>query len=132
MKASRIDVDLSTREIQVRGNSVPVGSRAFDILAVLMAARGQVVSIETILRKVWPDTVVEESNIRVQVCALRKALGEDRRLIQNIPGRGYRLTLKHEVPEAIASMTMMSVMRPDDGRSLIPVGFIEAIDSEFT
>ncbi|MBN3759327.1 winged helix-turn-helix domain-containing protein [Burkholderia sp. Ac-20365] len=113
MKVSSIDVDLSTREIQVRGLSVPVGSRAFDILAVLMAARGQVVSIETILRKVWPDTVVEESNIRVQVCALRKALGEDRRLIQNIPGRGYRLTPKCEMPAAIASISLLNEERVD-------------------
>ena len=106
MKASSIDVNLSTREIQVRGTAIPLGSRAFDILAVLMAAHGQVVSLEDILRKVWPDTVVEESNIRVHVCALRKALGEDRRLIQNIPGRGYRLTPKCDMPAARAGMSM--------------------------
>jgi DNA-binding winged helix-turn-helix (wHTH) protein len=106
MNVTSIDVDLSTREIQVRGTSVPVGSRAFDILAVLMAAHGQVVSIEDLLRKVWPDTVVEESNIRVQVCALRKALGEDRRMIQNIPGRGYRLTPRGDVQAARASLSM--------------------------
>ena len=106
MKDSSIDVDLSTREIQVRGTSVPVGSRAFDILAVLLAARGQVVSIEDILRMVWPDTIVEESNIRVQVCALRKALGEDRRLIQNIPGRGYRLTPRSDMPAVRAGMSL--------------------------
>ena len=106
MKVSRFDVNLSTREIQVGGNSILVGSRAFDILAVLMAAHGQVVSLEDILRKVWPDTVVEESNIRVHVCALRKALGDDRRLIQNIPGRGYRLTPKFDMPAAMAGMSM--------------------------
>lgn len=107
MKVSSIDVNPSTREIQVRGTSVPVGSRAFDILALLMAAGGQVVSLEDILRKVWPDTVVEESNIRVHVCALRKALGEDRRLIQNIPGRGYRLTPKGDTPAARAGFPLL-------------------------
>ncbi|WP_109477026.1 winged helix-turn-helix domain-containing protein [Paraburkholderia sp. C35] len=108
MKVSSIDINLSTRELQVGGNAIPVGSRAFDILTVLMAAHGQVVSLEDILRKVWPDTVVEESNIRVHVCALRKALGDDRRLIQNIPGRGYRLTPKHDMHPALAGMPVMS------------------------
>lgn len=92
MKIRSVDVNLATREIQVDGSCVPVGSRAFDILALLIAANGRVVSLEDILRKVWPDTIVDESNIRVHVCNLRKALGEDRQLIQNIPGRGYRLT----------------------------------------
>ncbi|WP_109477257.1 winged helix-turn-helix domain-containing protein [Paraburkholderia sp. C35] len=96
MSITNIDVDQSTRQILVSGRYIPVGSRAFDILVLLMGAGGKVVSIADILRQVWPDTVVEESNIRVHVCALRKALGDDeRRMIQTIPGRGYRLTPSH-------------------------------------
>jgi DNA-binding winged helix-turn-helix (wHTH) protein len=92
----QINVDLSAREIQVSGTSIAVGSRAFDIFALLMEASGKIVSITDILQQVWPDTVVDESNIRVHVCALRKALGDnDRRMIQTIPGRGYRLTPKY-------------------------------------
>jgi DNA-binding winged helix-turn-helix (wHTH) protein len=70
---------------------VPIGSRAFDLLVVLVKARGTVVSKETIFRRVWPSTIVEESNLRFQMACVRKALGRDRDLIKTIPGRGYLL-----------------------------------------
>lgn len=50
---------------------------------------------EEIIREVWPDTFVEETNLRVNIAALRKALGDGRdgrRYIVNIPGRGYCFT----------------------------------------
>lgn len=45
------------------------------------------------MRKVWPDTFVEEGNLRVHLAVLRKALGDGRdgaRYIVNVPGRGYQ------------------------------------------
>jgi predicted ATPase/DNA-binding winged helix-turn-helix (wHTH) protein len=63
-----------------------------DILSVLLSKVGGVVSKEEIIRQVWPDTVVEENNLRVHLTALRKLLGEGHlsgRYIENIPGRGY-------------------------------------------
>ena len=62
-----------------------------DILSVLLSKVGGVVSKEEIIRQVWPDTVVEENNLRVHLTALRKLLGEGHlsgRYIENIPGRG--------------------------------------------
>ncbi|MGH8294287.1 MAG: ATP-binding protein, partial [Steroidobacteraceae bacterium] len=69
-----------------------LGSRAFDVLLILVEAAGELVTKEELLTRVWPGTVVEESNIQVQVSALRKALGEDRGLILTVPLRGYRFT----------------------------------------
>jgi TolB-like protein/Flp pilus assembly protein TadD len=46
-------------------------------------------SPRTILSRVWPDTVVEENNLVVQISALRKALGKDRHVIRTVSGRGY-------------------------------------------
>ena len=72
---------------------VGIGSRALDVLAVLVAHHGQVVSKVAIIDAVWPDVVVEERNLAVQISALRRVL-DDRRTdgscIQTETGRGYR------------------------------------------
>ena len=80
------------RELRLGDVPVPLGSRAFDVLLILVEAEGELVTKEELLARVWPGAVVEESNIQVQVSALRKALGEDRNLILTVPLRGYRFT----------------------------------------
>jgi len=65
------------RELRADGVAVELGGRAFDVLMVLAEARGGLVTKDEILSRVWPDTVVEENNLVVQISALRKALGED-------------------------------------------------------
>ncbi|MGF6852407.1 putative ATPase [Paraburkholderia sp. CI3] len=87
----RFQIDLEMRTLHQSGTLVPVGSRAFDILAVLVSAAGRLVTKDELLDSVWPKTVVEENNIQVHLSALRKILGEDRNLIVTIPGRGYQL-----------------------------------------
>jgi DNA-binding winged helix-turn-helix (wHTH) protein len=77
------------------GTFVPVmiGSRALEVLAVLVARPGELVSRDEIIKKVWPGTIVEYSNLPVQIAALRRLLDEGRRrrsCIQTLPGRGYR------------------------------------------
>src|SRR6476646_1448196 len=78
------------RELRADGVAVELGSRAFDVLMVLTEARGGLVTKDEILSRVWPDTVVEENNLVVQISGLRKALAEDRDLIRTVSGRGYR------------------------------------------
>ncbi|WP_260600098.1 winged helix-turn-helix domain-containing protein [Sphingomonas endolithica] len=68
---------------------VPLGSRAFDLLIVLLRSRGRLVTKDEIVREVWPSTFVDESNLRFQMGVLRKALGPERDRIKTIPGRGY-------------------------------------------
>jgi predicted ATPase/DNA-binding winged helix-turn-helix (wHTH) protein len=71
---------------------VVLGSRALDILIALVARAGEVVSRRELIEQVWPGLVVEETNLRVHIANLRKALGDGRdgaRYITNIPGRGY-------------------------------------------
>ncbi|MFB9128477.1 winged helix-turn-helix domain-containing protein [Paraburkholderia dipogonis] len=86
-----LQVDLASRELFLDGQPVRIGSRAFDILAVLIGANGALVSKSAMLEQVWPDTIVEENNLQVHMSALRKVLGESRNLIQTVSGRGYRL-----------------------------------------
>jgi DNA-binding SARP family transcriptional activator len=69
-----------------------VGGRALDILVALIKRPGEVVSKQELMRRVWPDTAVEESNLRVNIASLRRALGdqtETARFIGSVPGRGY-------------------------------------------
>ncbi|AXA90151.1 winged helix-turn-helix domain-containing protein [Massilia sp. YMA4] len=73
------------------GQPLRLGSRAFDILTTLAAAPGVTLTKAELVARVWPDTVVEEANLRVHVAALRKALreGPGRRYIDSVAGRGY-------------------------------------------
>ncbi len=75
---------------------LPLGSRALDALCVLVERQGDLVSKQTMMDAVWPDTVVEENNLSVQISALRRVLDQGRAegsCIQTIPGRGYRLVV---------------------------------------
>ena len=87
-----------SRSLLCQGRVVDLGSRAFDLLLVLVRARGTIVEKSEIFRCVWPSTHVEESNLRFQIACLRRALVSDRELIKTIPGRGYIF-----LTEAIAS-----------------------------
>ncbi len=78
-----------------RGDFVPMatGSRALDVLAVLVERPGDIVSRDAIMTAVWPATVVEDANLNMQIAALRRVLDHGRAegsCIQTIPGRGYR------------------------------------------
>lgn len=69
-----------------------MGGRALDILRVLVERAGQVVGKDELIACVWPDSVVEDINLRVHIVALRRALGDGldgQRYIVNIPQRGY-------------------------------------------
>src|SRR5690348_3577178 len=71
---------------------VRLGGRAFDILAALVERAGEVVAKEALIARVWPQTSVEEANLKIQVSALRRALGDGQggnRYIVTVPGRGY-------------------------------------------
>jgi len=71
---------------------VRVGSRALDILQVLVERAGRVVTKEQLIAQVWPTSVVEEINLRVHIAALRRALGDGgngQRYIVNVPQCGY-------------------------------------------
>ena len=83
-----------TRRRQLLADGVPVelGTRAFDILMVLIDADGALVTKDELLGLVWPGIFVDASNLKVQISALRKALRDDRDFIRTEFGRGYRFT----------------------------------------
>jgi TolB-like protein/DNA-binding winged helix-turn-helix (wHTH) protein/Tfp pilus assembly protein PilF len=74
------------------GEVVVLTSKVFDTLLVLVEHKGQVLHKDELMRRLWPDTVVEENNLTQQISVLRKALGEragEHRYIVTVPGRGY-------------------------------------------
>jgi eukaryotic-like serine/threonine-protein kinase len=76
---------------------IPLSPKAFDLLLVLVERSGQVVLKDDLMKLLWPDTFVEESNLGQHVFQLRKALGEraqDSSYIVTVPGRGYRFAEK--------------------------------------
>ncbi len=71
---------------------VPLGSRAFEILAVLANSAGQLVTKNELFRRVWPGAIVEDNTLQVHISAIRKALGAgSRAACRRSSGRGYRL-----------------------------------------
>lgn len=93
-QVGEFEVRADERRILASGEPVTLGARAFDLLLVLIEHRERVVSKDELIAQVWPDTVVEDGNLTVQVSALRKVLGTH--AVITLPGRGYRLGL--EVP----------------------------------
>ncbi|WP_322046380.1 ATP-binding protein [Paraburkholderia sp. J67] len=91
IQVGECELDLGVRALRRGGKVVELGSRAFDVLATIAQAAGRIVSKDALMAAVWPDTIVEENNIHVQLSAIRKALGADRKLILTVPGRGYQL-----------------------------------------
>jgi len=84
---------LPTQFLLLEGDKVvPLGSRALGILIALLERRGELVSKQDLMARVWPNLFVHPSNLAVHISALRRALRDGRdghRFIVNIPGRGY-------------------------------------------
>jgi len=81
---------LPERRLLLEGDKpVRLGSRALDILVALVERPGEVFGKEELITRVWPDTIVEESNLKFQISMLRRTLGGGNRYLVNVPGRGY-------------------------------------------
>ena len=82
------------RQLLVEGEKpVNLGARGLELLRALVEHSGEVVSKDELIARIWPDTCVSESNLKVQIAGLRRALGEGRRgdrYIATANGRGYR------------------------------------------
>jgi TolB-like protein len=90
----RFRLDFAERKLTCDGAPVRVNSRALEILCVLAAARGEIVTKDELMARVWPGLVVEENALHVHVSGLRKVLDEEKgghSLIATVQGRGYRL-----------------------------------------
>ena len=120
------------RTLEEDGNPVRLGGRAFDLLLALVRQAGAVVSKEALIASVWRDLVVDESGLRVQMAALRKALGEQRtgmRHIATVPQRESTLWPGGELIWE-ASETYNYARTTRDGRIIIGGGDDETVDPQ--
>src|SRR5882724_4954955 len=99
------ELDATRRLLLKAGEPVALNSKTFDLLEALLERRGEVVSKDELLEKIWAGQFVDESNLTVQLSVLRKTLGEsrgDHRFIVTVPGKGYKfVAVFGEAPSAI-------------------------------
>jgi DNA-binding winged helix-turn-helix (wHTH) protein len=120
---------LASSRILLKGRApVAIGSRAFDILHVLLKAHGCIVGKREIVKAVWPTTIVEESNLRFQVAQLRKALGDDQDLIKTIPGRGYLFALEAPAMSSAGSAKGLEALEVNAHPEARPVSVVQLRD----
>src|SRR2546421_2843434 len=86
-------IDVARRLLLRNGDAMPLTPKCFDILLVLVESSGEVVAKDDLMKRVWPDSFVEEGNLTYNISILRKALGEragEHQYIVTVPGRGYQ------------------------------------------
>jgi predicted ATPase/DNA-binding winged helix-turn-helix (wHTH) protein len=127
------------RLIERSGEPLQLGGRAMDVLIALVDRAGDVLSRRDLIDRVWPNVTVEDSNLRVHVAALRKALGDGQdgaRYVINVPGRGYCFvspTTRSPIESTSAPIGPISaapVMRPRLRRMVGRDAVIEAIAAQ--
>ena len=117
------EVDARRRQILLNGEVVPIQQKPFEVLLVLIARAGEVVSKEELMREIWQEAFVEEANLTQSIFLLRKAFSDKAsgsRYIVTVPGRGYQLGV---APVAIPadSETAPTLKRLDVDPPVMPV-----------
>ncbi len=86
------------KQLLFRGDErIPLTPKVLETLLILVRREGELVSKDELMRELWPNSFVEESNLSQNIFVLRKALGDtpdDRRHIMTVPGRGYRFAME--------------------------------------
>jgi DNA-binding winged helix-turn-helix (wHTH) protein/TolB-like protein/Tfp pilus assembly protein PilF len=100
-------LDAQGRVLKKAGAAVPLTRKAFDALLLLVQNTGRIVTKDELLKAIWPDTIVEESNLTQTIFMVRKALGEtsDLRYILTVQGQGYRFLFPVTEPVSVAAGT---------------------------
>jgi DNA-binding winged helix-turn-helix (wHTH) protein len=86
-------LDVEDRRLLLRGRPVALRGKAFDTLCVLVENHGRLVAKEALMKAVWPDALVEDGNLANTIALVRKVLGSDETLadqVETVPGHGYR------------------------------------------
>jgi Tol biopolymer transport system component/DNA-binding winged helix-turn-helix (wHTH) protein len=102
------------------GDSVPLTPKAFDLLLTLVEHHGHLLEKDELLRLVWPDTFVEESNLSYNISLIRKALsdGENgQKFIETVPKRGYRFVSEVRELGAAQAENTAAVTNPAEGET---------------
>jgi DNA-binding winged helix-turn-helix (wHTH) protein/Tol biopolymer transport system component len=108
---AEFEIDPANRRLSAAGEPLAIHSRAFDLLLYMVRNPNRLLTREELMTAVWSDAAVEEANLTQNVFVLRKALAArqavESKLIDTVPGRGYRFTAAVEIvdpapPEPVA------------------------------
>jgi TolB-like protein/tetratricopeptide (TPR) repeat protein len=120
-------LDAAERSLVRAGRAVTLTPKAFDLLVAMIENRGRLLEKEDLIKKVWPDSFVEEGNLAVTVFMLRKALGDgpdEIQYIETVPRRGYRFVADvRERPQNEAASEAEQVPQPRALRSIAVLPF---------
>jgi len=109
-------IDRLNHALRRDGKNIPLKPKVFDTLLLLVENHGRVVDKDEMLQRLWPDTVVEESNLSQNVYLLRRVLEEEtdgQRYIETVPKRGYRFVATvTEVETEQRRMSMIQTRTP--------------------
>jgi TolB-like protein/DNA-binding winged helix-turn-helix (wHTH) protein len=107
---------VKSRELRTpEGKAVDLRSQSAEVLSVLAARPGEIVSKDALMRAVWPDTFVTDDSLTQCIADIRRALGDDRHVIvETLPKRGYRLNAG---PSNVAGSTTIAGVEPSQVRS---------------
>lgn len=86
-------LEVDERLLKQGAEIIPITSKAFDILIVLLENRGKIVEKETLLNRVWADTFISEATLAQNILTLRRILGKGtngKKIIETVPRFGYR------------------------------------------
>jgi TolB-like protein len=108
----RLDTEQRRLVSTADGRPVPLSRRAFETLLYFLEHHGQLLDKATLLRAIWPATVVEENNLNQSISVLRRALGDEsreHRYIATVPGRGYQFiaAVRTVKPPALTSVAVL-------------------------
>ena len=108
-------LDVDERVLQCDEHRICLAPKAFDILVFLVRNRGHALTKEELLQEIWPDAYVEEANLAVNICALRKVLrgsNGGHEYIQTVRSKGYRFVAEvkrgYEIP-ALSALEPFSI-----------------------
>src|SRR5438874_7650803 len=116
-------LDLNEGRLLRNGEPVPLTPKTFATLVVLVQRSGRLVEKDELMKLLWPDSFVEESNLNQHIWTLRKTLGENptgNEYIETVPKRGYRFMaevrdLGHESFELVAERRTLTRIVTEDG-----------------
>src|SRR5262250_2929532 len=119
-------LDVQERRLLRGAEAVHLSPKAYDVLVALVRQRGRMVTKDELLKRIWPESFVEEGSLTVHVSALRKALGEDAHrpiYVETVARSGYRFIAAvtcdsaHEKP-----LTPSAITRPIELYELVGRG----------
>ena len=108
-------LDPSERMLARNGKALRLAPKVFETLAILVENSGHIVEKEDLIKRLWPDSFVEESSLAQNIFQLRKTLqdGPGRRYIETVPKRGYRFSA--DVREIVQVESETSSPDPTNG-----------------